>query len=84
MGCALSQQTSALEDVVSASMQSVPLASMSILFVAVLESGTGSGSLTHALARAIAPIGHVHTFDFHKQRATDAAAEFDRWAAQDP
>ena len=45
---------------------------------AVLESGTGSGSLTHALARAIAPTGHVHSFDFHHQRANEAATEFRR------
>jgi tRNA A58 N-methylase Trm61 len=44
----------------------------------VLESGTGSGSLTHSLARAVAPHGRVYTFDFHKLRADEAQAEFDR------
>eukprot|EP00758_Cryptobia_borreli_P000377 Tbor_TRINITY_DN105_c0_g1::TRINITY_DN105_c0_g1_i1::g.11978::m.11978/K07442/TRM61, GCD14; tRNA (adenine57-N1/adenine58-N1)-methyltransferase catalytic subunit len=42
----------------------------------VAEAGTGSGSLTHSLARAVAPHGVVYTFDFHKKRAIEARAEF--------
>jgi tRNA (adenine57-N1/adenine58-N1)-methyltransferase len=42
----------------------------------VAEAGTGSGSLTHALARAVAPHGKVYTFDFHRQRADEARKEF--------
>ena len=40
-------------------------------------SGTGSGSLSHAILRAIAPSGHLHTFDFHEQRSESARQEFE-------
>lgn len=42
----------------------------------VLEAGTGSGSLTHSMARTVAPHGIVFTCDFHKGRCLQAREEF--------
>ncbi|XP_037550450.1 tRNA (adenine(58)-N(1))-methyltransferase catalytic subunit TRMT61A isoform X2 [Nematolebias whitei] len=42
----------------------------------VCESGTGSGSLSHAILRTVAPTGHLHTVEFHEQRAQKVAEEF--------
>lgn len=43
----------------------------------VIESGTGSGSLSHYFLRAIRPHGYLHTFDFHEERVQKAQEEFD-------
>ena len=42
----------------------------------VVESGTGSGAMSHALIRTIAPHGHLHTYEFNAARARAAALEF--------
>ena len=42
----------------------------------VLEAGTGSGALSHVLARAVYPAGALITHDFHEARAERARAEF--------
>ncbi|XP_002732949.1 tRNA (adenine(58)-N(1))-methyltransferase catalytic subunit TRMT61A-like [Saccoglossus kowalevskii] len=42
----------------------------------VCESGTGSGSLSHAIIRSIAPTGHLYTYDYHQQRCDKAREEF--------
>eukprot|EP00039_Didymoeca_costata_P020762 m.342349 g.342349 ORF g.342349 m.342349 type:complete len:323 (-) comp21298_c0_seq1:34-1002(-) len=49
----------------------------------VVESGTGSGSLSHALIRTIRPSGHLHTFEFHEVRAKKAMEEFESHGLKD-
>jgi tRNA (adenine57-N1/adenine58-N1)-methyltransferase len=44
----------------------------------VMECGTGSGSLTHALYRAVAPTGKVYTYEYHELRANQAKEEFQK------
>ena len=42
------------------------------------ESGTGSGSLTVSIAKAIIPTGHLFTFEFNPDRVEKARADFDK------
>ncbi|OZJ03332.1 hypothetical protein BZG36_04227 [Bifiguratus adelaidae] len=43
----------------------------------MIESGTGSGSFSHSIARTIAPTGKLFTFEYHKERADRAKQEFE-------
>jgi tRNA (adenine57-N1/adenine58-N1)-methyltransferase len=42
----------------------------------VVESGTGSGSLSNALIKAILPTGHLFTYEFNENRANGARTDF--------
>jgi tRNA (adenine57-N1/adenine58-N1)-methyltransferase len=44
----------------------------------VVESGTGSGCMTLALARAVNPSGHVYSYEFNAVRAQKAQEEFNK------
>jgi tRNA (adenine57-N1/adenine58-N1)-methyltransferase len=45
----------------------------------VVESGTGSGCMSLALARAVSPNGKVHSFEFNSVRAETAREEFKKY-----
>lgn len=42
----------------------------------VLEAGTGSGSVTHALSRLIGPDGNLYSFEYHNLRFDESFREF--------
>lgn len=48
----------------------------------VVESGTGSGAMSHSILRTIAPSGHLHTYEFNKHRAESAQQEFQQHGLQ--
>ncbi|MGH2758245.1 MAG: tRNA (adenine-N1)-methyltransferase [Actinomycetota bacterium] len=50
----------------------------------VLEAGTGSGSLTLALLRAVGPKGTVHSFDVREDFHRKAVANIERFVSSDP
>jgi tRNA (adenine57-N1/adenine58-N1)-methyltransferase len=50
----------------------------------VLEAGTGSGSLSLALMRAVGPKGTVYTFDVREDFQTKALRNIERFVGSDP
>ncbi|KAL9645560.1 hypothetical protein ABK040_000623 [Willaertia magna] len=42
----------------------------------VIEAGTGSGSLSHSIAKSIMPNGQLFTFEYHFERFKQAIEEF--------
>jgi len=49
----------------------------------ICEAGTGSGSVSTSLARALQPGGRLHTFEFHADRQRQAVADFERYGLLD-
>jgi len=49
----------------------------------VVEAGTGSGSMTASLVRAVAPTGRVVSFDIHEDRARKATEDFQKLGISD-
>ena len=44
----------------------------------VVESGTGSGSLSLSIVKAIFPTGHLFTYEFNQMRSEKAREDFER------
>ncbi|KAF9584277.1 tRNA (adenine-N(1)-)-methyltransferase catalytic subunit trm61 [Lunasporangiospora selenospora] len=51
--------------------------------MSMIESGTGSGSFSHSLARTLGPQGHLYTFEYHEERAKAAKKEFEEHGVSD-
>ncbi|KAF9183845.1 tRNA (adenine-N(1)-)-methyltransferase catalytic subunit trm61 [Haplosporangium sp. Z 11] len=51
--------------------------------MSMIESGTGSGSFSHSIARTLAPTGHLYTFEYHQERVNAATIEFEEHGLSD-
>ncbi|CAJ1377483.1 unnamed protein product [Effrenium voratum] len=49
----------------------------------ICEAGTGSGSVSASLGRALRPGGRLHTFEFHEERQRQAQADFEKYGLLD-
>lgn len=49
----------------------------------IIEAGTGSGSVSASLVRALRPGGRLHTFEYHEERQRQAAGDFERYGFGD-
>lgn len=49
----------------------------------VIESGTGSGSFSHSVARTIGRSGQLHSFEYHQSRSQKAQLEFNQHGLSD-
>eukprot|EP00438_Fugacium_kawagutii_P033807 Skav216923 [mRNA] locus=scaffold1838:307443:311997:- [translate_table: standard] len=49
----------------------------------ICEAGTGSGSVSASLSRALRPHGKLYTFEFHEERQKQAAADFTTYGVSD-
>ncbi|TIB13228.1 hypothetical protein E3P89_01287 [Wallemia ichthyophaga] len=49
----------------------------------VIESGTGSGSFSHSVARSIGTRGQLHSFEYHQSRCQKAQLEFNQHGLSD-
>eukprot|EP00933_Yihiella_yeosuensis_P057743 TRINITY_DN57782_c0_g1_i1.p1 TRINITY_DN57782_c0_g1~~TRINITY_DN57782_c0_g1_i1.p1 ORF type:complete len:355 (+),score=74.96 TRINITY_DN57782_c0_g1_i1:50-1066(+) len=49
----------------------------------ICEAGTGSGSVSASLARALRPGGQLNTFEFHADRQKQAQADFEKYGVSD-
>ncbi|KAF9580479.1 tRNA (adenine-N(1)-)-methyltransferase catalytic subunit trm61 [Lunasporangiospora selenospora] len=51
--------------------------------MSMIESGTGSGSFSHSIARTVGKTGHLYSFEYHEERVKAATKEFEEHGLSD-